>query len=115
MIREGIFHEAILAYDDIFIDDKVDEKLRAYRYGGGGGDIVALVYRNSHPLKISLRCDEKLSKVLREKYETVLPAENLNKKFWNTILCTGQLPESELYDLLSLSYQLTSKKGPLEI
>lgn len=115
MIREGIFHEAVMAYDDIYVDDSVDEKLRAYRYSSEDGDFVALVYRNSHPLRISLRCDAKLSKLLREKYETVLPAENLNKKYWNTILCTGQLPEDEIYDLLRLSYQLTSKKGPLEV
>ena len=115
MIREGIFHEAVMAYDDIFVDDTISDKLRAYRYGSEEGDMVALVYKGSHPLKVSLRCDNKLSKLLREKYETVLPAENLNKRYWNTILCTGQLPEDEVYDLLRLSYRLASGKDPLDI
>lgn len=115
MIREGIFHEAVMDYEGIFVDDSLGENLRAYRYGGEEGGMVALVYKGSHPLRISLRCDPKLSKLLRQKYETVLPAANLNKRFWNTILCTGQLPEDEVYDLLRLSYRLTSQKDPLDI
>lgn len=69
--------------------------------------VVATVKQNSSPLQISLRCDERLAKVLREKYESVLPASNMNKKYWNTIICSGQLSVQEIFDLATLSYNLS--------
>jgi predicted DNA-binding protein (MmcQ/YjbR family) len=46
---------------------------------------------------------------LREKYETVLPGYHLNKKHWNTIICSGQLGDEEVFDLARLSYQLVAQ------
>lgn len=68
--------------------------------------MVALL-RDTYPVKLSLRCDPKLAALLRDKYETVLPGENLNKKHWNTIICTGQVELEELSDLVRHSYELT--------
>lgn len=115
MIKENEFHDAVMAYEGSVIDDTVGDGMRAYRYGDSDGDIIALVYKGTSPLKVSLRCDRSLSKLLRGKYETVLPAEHLNKKYWITILCTGQLPIDELLDLLRHSYLLTTDKSPLDI
>lgn len=114
MLSESVFHDNVTSYEGIVVDDGVGEGLRAYRYGEEG-DMVAVVYRDSRPLRVSLRCDRSLSKLLRDKYETVLPAEHLNKKYWITIICSGQLPEEEIFDLLRHSYQLTTKKGPLDL
>lgn len=72
----------------------------------GGGKMFALIAENSHPLRISLKCDPLLAEKLRDEYETVLPGYHLNKKHWNTIICTGQVPDDELKDFIRLSYDL---------
>ena len=70
------------------------------------GRLFALIADGSDPIRISLKCDPLLASNLREKYESVLPGYHLNKKHWNTILCTGQLSQDEIYDLIRLSYHL---------
>lgn len=68
--------------------------------------MFALIAEGSDPVRVSLKCDPELSKVLREKYETVMPGYHLNKKHWNTIVCSGQLSDEEIKDLIRHSYQL---------
>jgi predicted DNA-binding protein (MmcQ/YjbR family) len=70
--------------------------------------MFALIEVDSTPLKISLRCDERLAVLLRERYETVMPAENLNKKYWNTLLLTGQLPWEEVQGFIIHSYNIVT-------
>jgi len=72
------------------------------------GKMFALIAEKSDPLRLSLKCDPQLAVVLREKYETVLEGYHLNKKHWNTILLTGQLPWEEVQGLIRHSYQLVS-------
>jgi predicted DNA-binding protein (MmcQ/YjbR family) len=72
--------------------------------------MFALIQEGSEPVRLSLKCDPKLAQTLREQYETVQPGFHLNKKHWNTIVCSGQLSESELHDLIRHSYQLVGGK-----
>ncbi|MCU0667208.1 MAG: MmcQ/YjbR family DNA-binding protein [Patescibacteria group bacterium] len=71
-----------------------------------GGKMFALIAEGSDPLRLSLKCDPQLSVLLREKYETVMEGYHLNKKHWNTILLTGQLPWEEVQGLILHSYNL---------
>ena len=70
--------------------------------------MFALIDEKSKPVRLSLKCDPGLAELLRDKYETVLPGYHLNKKHWNTIICSGQVPEDELRDLVRHSYELVS-------
>jgi len=70
--------------------------------------MFALISEGSEPVRLSLKCDPQLSQVLREKYETVMPGYHLNKKHWNTIVLSGQLPWEEIQDLIRHSYQLVT-------
>jgi predicted DNA-binding protein (MmcQ/YjbR family) len=70
--------------------------------------LFALLENSANPLRISLRCDEQLGKLLREKYETVLPGQKLNQKKWNTIILTGQLSNEEVLDLIRHSYNIAT-------
>lgn len=58
------------------------------------------------PKTIEVRCDAKLSKVLREKYETVMESRYFGRGGVE-IVPSGQLSEEELEDLVRLSYNLT--------
>jgi predicted DNA-binding protein (MmcQ/YjbR family) len=88
-----------------------------YPFGEGvavykvGDKMFALVAEESTPVKLSLKCDPKLSLLLREKYESVMPGYHLNKKHWNTLLLTGQLNWEEVQDLVRHSYNLVTEQA----
>lgn len=66
---------------------------------------VFLVVR---PKTLEVRCDEKLGRVLREKYETVMVSRYFGRGGIE-IVPSGQLTEAEIEDLVRLSYNLSSK------
>lgn len=109
MTDQTELHNYLLSYPDVWVDTPFDDGALMYKIGhvdDGNDPFFAVVADGSRPLKLSVRCDPQLADLLREKYETVLPGENLNKKTWNTILCTGQVGDDELQDFIRLSYQL---------
>lgn len=94
---------------DSWLDFPFGENVSVYKVGhdnDGAGKMFALIDDKSSPLRISLKCDPLLAEKLREDYETVLPGYHLNKKNWNTIICTGQVPDDELKSLMIHSYSL---------
>ena len=101
----------ILTFPNTWLDFPFGESTSVYKIGHkdtDGGKMFALIAENSQPLQISLKCDPLLAEKLREDYETVLPGYHLNKKHWNTIICTGQVPDDELKSLITLSYNLVN-------
>lgn len=105
------FEAFFLSLPNTWLDYPFGEGTSVYKVGdkeAGEGKLFALIQDDSKPLRVSLKCDPQLAKVLREKYETVLPGYHLNKLHWNTIICSGQLPNDELLDLARHSYELVS-------
>lgn len=103
--------EYLLSFPNAWLDFPFGEETSVYKIGHketGEGKMFALIANGSKPLKVSLKCDPNLAEILREKYETVVPGYHLNKKHWNTIICSGQLDDEEIKDLVRLSYQLVS-------
>ena len=101
--------EYLLSFPGAWLDYPFGEGTAVYKFGkenDGAGKMLALVQENSKPLRVSLKCDPLLAQNLREKYETVLAGYHLNKKHWNTIICSGQLTDDEIFDLARLSYEL---------
>lgn len=68
----------------------------------------AKVFLVVRPKTVEVRCDGKLSKVLREKYETVMESRYFGRGGIE-IVPSGQLEEAELEDLVRLSYNLTKE------
>ena len=103
--------ELLLSYPNSWLDFPFGEDTSVYKVGDKDGDakMFAIVADTSKPLRVSLKCDPQLAELLRDKYETVLPGYHLNKKHWNTILYTGQMPQEEFEDLVRLSYNLVSE------
>ncbi|MCA9341618.1 MmcQ/YjbR family DNA-binding protein [Candidatus Saccharibacteria bacterium] len=104
--------EYILSLENTWLDFPFGQEVSVYKIGHkdsenkSAGKMFALIAEGSNPLRVSLKCDPKLALHLREKYESVLPGYHLNKKHWNTIICSGQLSESEIKDLIRHSYEL---------
>lgn len=103
--------EYLLSFPEAWLDFPFGQGTSVYKVGhdeNGEGKMFALVAENSQPVRLSLRCDPLLAKKLRESYETVMPAQNLNKKNWNTIICSGQISEDDLKGFIIHSYNLAS-------
>ena len=100
--------EYILSMPDAWLDYPFGEGVAVYKVGE---KMFALIAEGKEPVQISLKCDPALAKVLRERYETVMPGQHLNKKHWNTMLLSGQLPQDEVEDLIRHSYLLVSESA----
>ncbi len=103
--------EYLLHFPNTWLDFPFGEGTSVYKVGdkaAGDGKMFALIANDSKPLRVSLKCDPQLAVSLREKYETIVGGYHLNKKHWNTVICTGQLSDEEIKDLAHLSYQLVA-------
>mgnify|MGYP000067026669 FL=1 len=97
----------LLAKPGAWLDYPFGESVAVYKVGPkDSGKMFALVREGSDPANVSLKCRPELAEVLREKYETVLPGYHLDKKHWNTVICTGQLSNDDIFGLIDLSYNL---------
>ncbi len=94
---------------------KVGPKEQSSSTGSPQSKMFALIKEGSSPAVVSLKCRPELAEELRKEYETVMPGYHLNKKYWNTIIATGQMEENYLFGLVDLSYQLVVEGLPKEV
>lgn len=103
MVTHKELEEFILAMPEAKLDYPFGKDVAVYKVHD---KMFALISENANPVRLSVKTDPKLSELLRDKYESVLPGYHLNKKHWNTIICSGQLSDQELRDLIVHSYHL---------
>ena len=101
-----IVEEYILSMPNVRLDYPFGEGVAVYKVGD---KMFALIQEGKDPVNLSLKCDPQLAVLLREKYETVMEGYHLNKKHWNTILLTGQLPWEEIQGLIVHSHILVTE------
>ncbi len=110
-MNKDTVHDFIASLSDVERGESLGENLVAYTVKTGSegeAKLFAIVDEGAAPLRVSLRCDPNLALVLREQYETVLPGENLSRKDWNTVICSGQLSDDEVYDLVRHAHLLVA-------
>ncbi len=99
----------ILSMPNSWLDYPFGEEVAVYKVGPkDNGKMFALISEGKTPVRLSLKCDPELSKILREKYEEIMPGYHLNKKHWNTMVLAGQLGWEEVQGLILHSYNLVS-------
>ena len=96
----------VMEMPNAWLDYPFGESVAVYKVGEAPGKMFALIDENSKPLRLSLKCDPQLAEKLREEYESIQPGYHLNKKHWNTILLTGQVPDEEIKSLIRHSYEM---------
>lgn len=69
------------------------------------GKVFLVVNKNT----FEMRCDGKLAKLLREKYESVMDSRYFGRGGIE-VVDSGQLEDDEVTDLIRLSYNLTSEQ-----
>lgn len=106
--------EYILSMPNARLDYPFGEGVAVYKAGAApdadnaGDKMFALIAEGKDPVSLSLKCDPQLATLLREKYITVMPGYHLNKKHWNTLVLSGELPWEEVQALIRHSYQLVT-------
>lgn len=95
----------ILSMPGVKLDYPFGEGVAVYKVQD---KMFALIKEDKTPLNLSLQCDPQLALILREKYETVMAGHNLDKKHWNTIVLSGQLPWEEIQGFIVHSYNLAT-------
>ncbi len=76
------------------------------------GKMFALVNLDGD-LSVNLKCDPEKALELRERFSAVTPGYHMNKKYWNTVMLNGSIPEKEIFSWIDHSYEqvLLSLKG----
>ncbi len=99
--------EYILSFPNTRLDYPFGEDVAVYKTKVKDDDkMFALILEGKSPVNLSLKCDPQLGKLLREKYESVMPGYHLNKKHWITVILSGQLDDKEVQALILHSYNL---------
>lgn len=98
-------------------DFKVEWNAARYLIGGKmfamqGGD------KTGKPI-ITLKCEPEFGKMLREKYDDIVPGYYMNKVHWNSLYLEGSVPDDVLMQMIDMSYTLIlnslTKKAQKEI
>jgi predicted DNA-binding protein (MmcQ/YjbR family) len=97
--------EYILSLPNASLDYPFGEDVAVYKIQD---KMFALISEGKSPVQISLKCDPILAETLRATYDEVMPGYHLNKKHWNTIVLSGQVPWEEVQGLIRHSYQLVA-------
>lgn len=105
MITHKQIEKYILSLPNAILDYPFGQEVAVYKVND---KMFALIQEGSSPVRLSVKCDPQLAEILREKYETVMPGYHLNKKHWNTIVLSGQLPETEIQGFILHSYNLAA-------
>lgn len=95
--------EYVLSMPNAVLEYPFGEEVAVYK---ADSHMFALIAEGKEPVSISLKCDPQLAVVLREKYDTVMPGYHLNKKNWNTIVLSGEIPWEEVQAFIRHSYDL---------
>ena len=67
------------------------------------GSVFLVIHEDTDPLRVEMKCDGKLGKLLREKYESVLLSKTLGGSGVE-VICSGQLEKDDVLDLVRLSW-----------
>lgn len=72
-----------------------------------GERVFLVIEPETNPLRVQIRCDRRLSRTLQERYESVMESRALGRNGIE-IICSGQLAEDEIIDLVRHSYEVSA-------
>lgn len=102
------FREYCLALPGAGEDFPFDQQTLVFKVGG---KMFALTGVDAFA-SINLKCEPEKALELREAYEGVLPGYHMNKKHWNTILTSSDVPDKLLKEWTKDSYKLVVASLP---
>lgn len=79
------------------------------------GKMFAILALDDTPKRINLKCDPEKAIQLRVEYSSILPGYHSNKKYWNTLVLDGSLPDELVYELINHSFELVLAGLPKKV
>jgi len=98
-------HDYLIQLPEATLDYPFGPEAAVYRIEG---KVFAIAVQD----RINLKCDPVRAQELRSVFREVTPGYHMNKKHWNTLDLTGDLPLSEIHRQIDHSYELIVKKLP---
>jgi predicted DNA-binding protein (MmcQ/YjbR family) len=102
-------HDYIMQLPSATLDYPFGDHIHVFKVEG---KIFAIYFKDATTERINLKCDPVHAQELRSVFNEITPGYHMNKKHWNTIDLTGNLPHSEITRLIDHSYALIVKKLP---
>ncbi len=72
--------------------------------------IFAWIFEREGRIWVNVKCDSEWRDFWRETYESVIPAYHMNKRYWNSVILDGSIPEKEIRRMIAESYDLCKKQ-----
>ncbi len=72
--------------------------------------VFAWIFEREGNIWINVKCDPEWRDFWRKAFESVIPAYHLNKKYWNSIILDGTVPDEDIRRMIQESYGLTGKE-----
>lgn len=66
----------------------------------------AFIFERDGHIWVNIKCDPEWILVWRETYDSVVPAFHMNKKYWNSIILDGSVPDEDIKRMIGESYDL---------
>ena len=76
------------------------------------GKMIALIPLDAEVKTVSLKCDPDKAVELRQQYSSVQAAFHMNKRYWNSIELSGDMPDEEIMQWIIHSIDEVVKKMP---
>lgn len=76
--------------------------------------MFAAIFEYQGKIRINVKCEPNLAELWRSTYRGVVPAYHMNKKHWNSIILDGTVPENEIKNMISDSFDLVKPKRALK-
>lgn len=77
--------------------------------------VFAWIFEREGQSWVNVKADPEWRDLWRAAYPSVLPAYHLNKKYWNSIILDGTVPDKEIKRMIDESYDLTLAKKERKI
>ncbi len=72
--------------------------------------VFAWIFEREGHIWINLKGKPEWNDFWRSSFNSVIPAYHLNKTHWNSVILDGTVPEENIYDMITESYELTMPK-----
>ena len=102
-------HDYLMKLPCAVLDYPFGDDVHVYKVEG---KVFAIYFKNTQAESINLKCDPVHAQELRIVFGEITPGYHMNKKHWNTLDLTGNLPMSEVFRQIDHSYDLVVKKLP---
>lgn len=102
-------HNYLINLPAVLLDYPFGDDIHVYKVEG---KVFAIYFQDTNSKRLNLKCDPVLAEQLRSVFSEVTPGYHMNKKHWNTLDLSGDLPQNEVFKQIDHSYALIVKKLP---